>query len=147
MKRRHALQPLSREHHTALVAAQLLKKDSPDYEGLPSTISGKREYFLDLFSAKLKPHFAVEEQIIALLPEVPENLAVMHQQVLEEHRQLIRLAERIDSEPVSAQLLDEAGTALAAYVRFEEREWFQALQDWIVEQGFEERIAELTNAK
>jgi hypothetical protein len=35
MKRHLSLQPLSREHHEALLLAQLLKKNAPAYKGLP----------------------------------------------------------------------------------------------------------------
>ena len=44
MKREEALAPLSREHHSTLILAQLLKKDAPVYHQLPAEPWDKAKY-------------------------------------------------------------------------------------------------------
>ena len=64
MKRHEALAPLSREHHSALILAQLLKKDAPAYKGLPTALNEKTAYALQMFTATLQLHFTNEEEML-----------------------------------------------------------------------------------
>ena len=41
MKRHSSLVPYSQDHHKILVLAQVLKKDVPDYKGMPTDLKGK----------------------------------------------------------------------------------------------------------
>ena len=41
MKRHKALIPLSHDHHLLLLLAQLIKKNAPDYKGLPKDLKEK----------------------------------------------------------------------------------------------------------
>ena len=66
MKRHEALAPLSREHHEALILAQLLKKGVPAYKGLPTDTAGKISYARQLYADKLRRHFLDEEKILEI---------------------------------------------------------------------------------
>ena len=78
-----------------------------------------------LFASELDPHFRVEEQgILVALARVGENELV--QRTLSEHAELRRLAILL-SRPDAVTLLRFADL-LAAHVRFEERELFEAAQ-------------------
>ena len=69
MNRHEALAPLSREHHTALILCQLLKKSTPDYKGLPTSPADKAAYAINIFNTLLLPHFRKEEELILKVKE------------------------------------------------------------------------------
>ena len=64
MKRHKALIPLSHDHHHGLLLAQLIKKNAPDYKGLPKDLNGKIKYTIDIYNSSLKQHFDDEEKIL-----------------------------------------------------------------------------------
>ena len=129
MKRHEALAPLSREHHDALLLAQLLKKDAPNYKGLPTDNLGKVEYTIQLFNTKLKHHFAVEDKLLAVAKHYHESISQLTIEIKQEHEQLIKM---ITDLPKSKQLevdLDLLGNFLKQHVRKEERVLFPLIQE------------------
>ena len=62
MKRHKALIPLSHDHHHGLLLPQLIKKNAPDYKGLPKDLEGKINYTLETYNSSLKNHFDDEEK-------------------------------------------------------------------------------------
>lgn len=132
MKRHEALVPLSREHHQLLILAQVLKQDVPAYKNMPSTPEAQRTYALDRYQQILSPHFRWEEEVLLPLAErYGDKLTTMAQQVRDEHRELRAAFDRLVDAPTSdlPQQLDLLGRQLAAHVRFEERRFFETLQD------------------
>lgn len=108
MKRRPSLQPLSDDHHRALVLARRLRRDSGglDSAGLAAL---KREVRRE-FERQLEPHFRVEESwLLPALERKGETGLV--EQTLDDHRRLRATA-------------DELGSLLEKHVRFEERVLF-----------------------
>lgn len=137
LKRHFSLQPLSREHHEALILAQLLKRDVPDYKGLPTTTEGKVEHTQKIYEQELAPHFAKEEEV--LIPAVrgySTELDELCDTILEEHRAIREAVEELagaeDGE--AAALLDALGRLLEAHVRREERNWFELIQEVVPEE-------------
>lgn len=128
LKRHAALVPLSRQHHKALVLAQVLKVDVPAYRGLPTSREGKIIYAQEAYRTWLQSHFEWEEEVLLPATETrtPE-LAKLGAQVRREHAELRAAFEALSAE-TSEAVLDELGKALAAHVRFEERTWFMAVQ-------------------
>lgn len=123
MKRIPALQPLSREHHTALTLAKACERavQSCDEDRVGKTC----QRILQAFSAELEPHFLVEEQsLLPLLREAGDRL--LEQRTLEDHRRLRALLEGLRQNDATA--LDSFGRLLMEHVRFEERELFPALE-------------------
>ncbi len=123
MKRIPALQPLSREHHTALTLAKACERaaQSCDEERISKTC----QRVLQAFSAELEPHFQIEEQsLLPLLHEAGNKL--LEQRTLEDHQRLRALLEGLQRDDVQA--LDSFGKLLIEHVRFEERELFPALE-------------------
>ena len=57
IKRHKTLTPLSREHHSGLILAQLIKKGAPDYKNLPKTTTEKVKYTIDFYKSELIEHF------------------------------------------------------------------------------------------
>lgn len=129
MRRAEALLKLSREHHTGLILAQLLKKNAPLYKGLPESFEEKAEYLLSMMKTHLLPHFEQEELIIAYLDKKSAIYKPMHERILSEHVGMKQLCDRFragDGEP--QDLMDEFGRMLEKHIRFEEREYFEFLQ-------------------
>jgi len=123
MKRSAALQPLSREHHTALTLAKACERavQSHDEDRVVKTC----QRVIQAFSDELEPHFQVEEQSLLPLLHGAENRS-LEQRTLADHRKLRVLLNGLRQNDIAA--LDNFGKLLSAHVRFEERELFPALE-------------------
>jgi hemerythrin-like domain-containing protein len=125
MKRAEALQPLSRDHLKALLAAKRLK-EAPDVDTATSAFS----QFWDVE----QNHFRIEEEVLlphwAARTEVDEPAV---ERMLADHLAIRRDALRLTRGELSLDGLHALGTRLHNHVRFEERELFpmieQALDD------------------
>ena len=134
MKRHRALHRLSWGHHHGLVLVRRLRWNlqSParEYTPLPDLVDA----LLHVWDDDLLPHFAAEEAILIPLSERllgPQDVFIAR--IRTEHQTLHRLVARIiatRSDPVTCvPLLQQFGELLEAHIRFEEREWFEALQE------------------
>jgi hemerythrin-like domain-containing protein len=125
MKRHRALQPLSRDHHVALVAAQRLRRATG--EGAAAA----RDQFLAFWREHGATHFRVEEEV--LLPAFAAHAdpdAECVTRMLVDHVRIRAAAARLEGEaepPV--ETLHELGTMLERHVRLEEREVFPLIED------------------
>ena len=123
MKRHPQLQDLSREHYSALKLARAARQAAESGEMDAMTTLAQR--VVRLFATELDPHFRVEEQgILVALARAGENELV--ERTMSEHAELRRLTMLL-SDPDAVTLLRFADL-LAAHVRFEERELFEAAQ-------------------
>ncbi len=121
MKRAEALQPLSREHLRALLAARQLREATDLEEATRS--------FLEFWQEDGREHFRAEEEV--LLP-----IWAMHAEVdrpgvarlLEEHLAIRRDVLRLEAGEVGLEELAEIATRLHDHVRFEERELFPKIE-------------------
>lgn len=131
MRRHPSLIPLSRFHRSVLFLALLAKKNGPDLKGYPKDLPGKRDYALNFYQKKLRPHFALEAtQLFPLAESISPVLAQMVQELREERALLARYFERLEAVE-DFQLLHEIGDALEKHIRKEERQFFQLLQaEW-----------------
>ena len=124
MKRHAALQPLSRDHHVALVAARDLRRATGRDAG------AARDRFLAFWRDHGAHHFRVEEDV--LLPAFaahgnPEEPCVVR--MLVDHVRIRAAARRLADEPEPAvEALHELGSALERHVRLEEREVFPLIE-------------------
>lgn len=125
MQRSPQLQPLSREHHTALVLAKVCER-SADADA--ATIKAACQRVIQSYADELHPHFQIEEQtLLPLLQGTPEQ--ALAERTLHDHRQLAELRERMQAPDADA--LRQFGKILMAHVRFEERELFPALERYL----------------
>lgn len=151
MKRHKSLIPLSRQHHEALILAQIIKKDAPAYKGLPTDIKGKREYTLIMFRDHLVPHFEAEELI--LIPFVlgkNEKIDELCEQIISEHNEISVLIELIRTEEDLEINLDKLGILISLHVRKEERELFKIIQEVFTEERLlilKKELSHLENKK
>ena len=129
MKRHKSIIALSHDHHHGLMLAQLIKKDAPEYKGLPTDLIGKVNHVKDSWERELKLHFENEENI--LFPFVKgkdEELDALIEDILEEHRLIESLVKKLDTDSDIESTLDQLGKALESHIRKEERELFQKIQ-------------------
>ena len=123
MKRSEPLVGLSREHHTALSIAQRARLiaaggDAAAVEAMAATVRER-------FESEILPHFREEEAwLLPALLAMGETALV--ERTLEEHSELLRLAEALAFPGAAA--LQAFADALTAHVRFEERTLFPAAE-------------------
>jgi iron-sulfur cluster repair protein YtfE (RIC family) len=134
IKRHKALQPLSKEHHKGLILAQILKKGAPQYKGMPSTIEGKKEYTLLLYSSELIRHFKNEEEILfPLVKGKNSEVDNLTEEIINEHRQIRQLVKEVQKTVELEKKLDEFGRLLENHIRKEERELFPKIEKILTE--------------
>lgn len=123
MKRNVTLQPLSREHHTALTLAKACERAAQSGNG--EIISQTCQRACLAFTNELEPHFRVEES--SLLPMLlSADAQLLAQRTAVDHQQLRELVNGLRQN--DAEALAEFGKCLSAHVRFEERELFPAIE-------------------
>jgi hemerythrin-like domain-containing protein len=135
VKRHRALQPLSRDHHVALVAAQRLRRAAAD------DADAARAAFLDFWHEHGAKHFRVEEDV--LLPAFaaygdPADPRVV--QMLVEHVRIRAAAAALAAGSVEPEALRALGTALEQHVRLEEREVFPLIEETLTEEAAERLV-------
>lgn len=123
MKRIPELQPLSREHHTALTLAKACERAVQSFD--EERVNKTCQRMLQAFSDELEPHFQVEEQSLLPLLRNAGNTP-LEQRTLEDHRQLRALLNGLQRNDSKA--LGSFGKLLTEHVRFEERELFPVLE-------------------
>lgn len=128
LKRDPALQPLSRDHHHALVQAVRLREAAATS---PARRLEAARAFLAFAAGDLAGHFADEEQVLAEPGQRadPEGWARLEQ----EHAGLRALVDGLRracaAGEVPPALLADTGELLHDHVRFEERALFERLQE------------------
>lgn len=121
IKRSVALQPLSREHHDGLLFVWKLR------QGLKKGISNERlqDFAAWYWKHHIRGHFYQEE--VLLLPFFPSDHPLV-KQLKEDHNYISELLIATDKEPdqYSFGLLCNV---IERHIRFEEREFFQYLEN------------------
>lgn len=129
MKRHSALVPLSQDHHKALLLAQLIKKNAPDYNGLPKDIIGKMNFAKEIYTYELEHHFKDEEEIVfPFLTGKNKDVDNLISEIIDEHSILREKILSLKRNPNLADELDEIGKILDEHVRKEERILFDKAQ-------------------
>ena len=130
MKRHFVLVEFSKDHHQALILAQICKINSPEYKGIPTTTAGKTELVLEKWESELKPHFNLEEKLLVPLAENKSiRLKELCKRIILEHKQIENLIGKISKNMELETTLNEFGLLLDNHVRLEEREWFEEIQN------------------
>jgi hypothetical protein len=143
MKRHAALQPLSRDHHVALVAAQRLRRATPE------TAIDARAHFLAFWHEHGARHFRVEEDV--LLPvyalhadPADERIARM---LLDHVRIRARVLALAEADEPGVELLHALGEELARHVRLEERQIFPLIEAMLPEAAAVDLVAAVQEAE
>lgn len=128
MKRHESLAPFSREHHHALILAQLLKTDAPEYKGLPIDIKGKISYAVNLFHDSLKEHFRKEEIMLDSVQYCHADIRKLREEIIAEHAQLTGYFLALEKSDNPEYSINTLGIALELHIRKEERVLFPLIQ-------------------
>jgi hemerythrin-like domain-containing protein len=140
VKRSPALQPLSRDHHQALVAAQRLRR--------AESVAEAAAEFLEFWDDHGQRHFQVEEEV--LLPIWAEHGAHDHPtvaRVLTDHVAIRREAARIRGKEAGLDDLQALGERLNDHVRFEEEELFPLIERTLDEPAQQRLAREVMTAE
>lgn len=123
MKRSKFLQPLSREHHAALVLAKACERAAQSEDEIQVRTTCK--HATGVFRADLEPHFQIEEA--SLLPMLfGTESELLADRTLEDHKNLRSLINMVRLN--DAKALGNFGKCLSDHVRFEERDLFPVLE-------------------
>jgi iron-sulfur cluster repair protein YtfE (RIC family) len=140
VKRNPAIQPLSRQHHTLLLAVLLLKKGIARKASLAVMVTFLNEVWYDV----LQPHLQQEEEI--LIPLFSQALLEKENQtILDEHKKLEELHQQLNSEIATQEQLEAFVDLLEKHIRYEERIYFpkvESLADVTILEKLSERIKE-----
>jgi hemerythrin len=126
IKRHPALVSYSKEHHKGLMLVWKIRA------GKRKQVEDSRigAYLLHSFEHDLEIHFADEENYLCpLLP--PDDVRIL--QLLKEHIELRKLVKEISNQPDNGELIARFANLLEAHIRFEERRFFNHLQNCLSE--------------
>ncbi|HMK03837.1 MAG TPA: hemerythrin domain-containing protein [Ferruginibacter sp.] len=138
MKRHEALAPLSREHHSTLILAQLLKNNAPEYKGLPVIPKEKATYAKQQFDKEIKKHFEQEELMLQKVKDCNPEIAELSVVIINEHEQLTALFLSLERAVDLEETMDELGRKLEEHIRKEERVLFPIIQQYCAEDKLQE---------
>ena len=141
MKRHPALQPLSRDHHVALVVAQKLRRADAGDAG------SAREAFLAFWREHGAHHFRVEEDVLlpAFAAHADPDVPCVVRMLLDHARIRAQAARLGPDAPVEA--LRALGTALEQHVRLEEREVFPLIEEALPAEAAEALVTAVLEAE
>lgn len=122
IKRSDALVKFSREHHYGLLSVWKIR------QGIRKNIEAERiaDYVLFFFEHDLQTHFREEETLLFAKIERGNS---MLERALQEHQEMYGLIENIRADKEDFHLLTEFADALEKHIRFEERVFFNYLQN------------------
>ena len=137
LKRNEVLAQLSRDHHLALLMAQVLKSNGPKYAGTERDAQSRKVYVQDFYRDKLKEHFREEEQILFPMAEkLSAEIKLLQTELMKEHRIMEELLLTLESSSNLESTLNELGFLLDDHVRKEERKLFEWIQQHADENWF-----------
>jgi iron-sulfur cluster repair protein YtfE (RIC family) len=130
-RRHESLIPLSREHHYGLLVCLRIHRGLENHETDLDWLRERADKAIRFFESDLKTHFEAEEAIVfpAMSGIVEARPTV--EQLLDEHRSLARLADRM-RQAVGVELsplLREFADLLEAHIRKEERVLFPCYEE------------------
>lgn len=122
MKRNKNLQPLSRQHHNALMAVLLLKK------GLnkQADVNVMCHFILTVWNNELQNHFQLEENW--LKPASDSNHHILYQRMISEHAVIEKFIDLFHTNKYTAAVIDQFQQLLEQHIRFEDRIFFPLLE-------------------
>lgn len=139
LKRNEILAKLSRDHHLALLMAQVLKTNGPAYAGTTRDAESRKKYVEEFFQDNLKKHFETEEQIVFPMSEgLTDEIKILQTQLKEEHEQMRSAIVNLATANNLEEELNLLGILLDRHVRTEERQLFEMIQKSADQNWFDE---------
>lgn len=122
MKRSKELYPLSWQHHNGLMAVLLLKKGVQK----KADVIVMQQFIKQIRKDELDEHFEAEEKTLSELSLKYSQLSMLYQKMKEEHETIRQCYQ--DLETPSYSSIEQFYQLLEAHIRFEEREYFPAIE-------------------
>jgi iron-sulfur cluster repair protein YtfE (RIC family) len=139
MKRAKSIYRLSHDHHHALKAAQLIKKDAPVFKNLPGSTEGKVDYIINFYKEELIPHFYNEEEILfKIVKGRKQTVDLLIDEIKAEHKKISGLVRQLSIDENKAEILDKLGNLLSGHIRKEERILFPQIESILSEKESEQ---------
>jgi iron-sulfur cluster repair protein YtfE (RIC family) len=127
MQRAEALQPLSRDHKSALMTCLLIRKGVSKH----APVAEMADFFLSCWHTEIAPHFAKEEEIlIPILNNYPQG-KLFAETILRDHELIRTGVVHLGHHALNERLLDDLAKQLEQHIRYEERLVFQEIQQFI----------------
>ena len=138
IKRHQALVSFSKDHHFGLLLVWKIR------QGLKKAVVNGRisNYVLYFFNEDLAKHFSDEEQM--LFDQLPAD-DILRLRAEAEHKMIYDLVTSIGKKKDDAALLNNLADELEKHIRFEEREFFDHIQNIIPENELREITSRFTN--
>lgn len=137
LKRHPALIGFSHEHHQGLLLAQVLKKNSPAYRGMPQQTEDKKAYLLDRFTTELKKHFIAEENVLFPFCTGKPEMDELIDDLIQDHAEMGRIILHVQESASPVDLMNDFGILLEQHIRKEERILFALIQEKFSEEELE----------
>lgn len=125
MERNKNLQPLSHQHHDALMCCLLIKK-GVEKNTDPDLL---KDFLFTQWKNEIAPHLDLEEKIIFPLLPGSEFQKQVKGMIKTDHDLLRTLVDRMQQSKQERGFYRLFAVLLEQHIRFEERTWFTYLQD------------------
>ncbi len=116
--------PLSQQHHNGLALCVLTDRDL-EADASQEAVARLADRIVGVWEIELTNHFEMEEKI--LFPACPPELSELVGRLLDEHRQVRELVERLRKQP-DEKTVREFTAVLRRHIRLEENELFEKAQ-------------------
>lgn len=140
IKRSSAIAEFSRDHHFSLLLVWKIR------EGLKRQVEPQRiaKYIAYYFEPEITPSFRSEEELLfSMIPADNE----MRKQAEAEHKEIFRMKEEVMKNPSDKNLLQQFADALESHTRFEDRQFFQYIQNNLQEDELQKTVTQLKPVK
>lgn len=122
MKRSEELYPLSWQHHNGLMAVLLLKKGVQKKADVAIMV----QFIQQIRKEELDEHFEAEEKTLNLFSDKYHRLRMLYQKMIEEHAAIRQCFRELENP--SYAVIEKFYQLLDQHIRFEEREYFPAIE-------------------
>lgn len=124
MQRAESLQPLSRQHKSALMTCLLIRKGVSKQ----ASVSVMTDFLLRCWKEELEPHFEQEEKhILPLLDTYPEG-KTFAKAIIRDHELWRTAMTHLQQANITHRLLADLADQLEQHVRYEERIVFPSME-------------------
>ncbi|RTL56184.1 MAG: hemerythrin domain-containing protein [Sphingobacteriales bacterium] len=122
MKRSEQLYPLSWQHHNGLMAVLLLKKGVHK----KADVKVMTRFIQQIRKEELDEHFEAEEKSLILFSDKYHQLGTLYKKMIAEHTSIRQCYRELENPSYAA--IEKFYQLLNQHIRFEEREYFPAIE-------------------
>lgn len=146
MKSEHkSLFSIAHDHFHGLMVAQMIKEDSEEIAGFPTSPEAKARYTVHFYNQELENHFYIEEYILQpAVTGISKEIDEIFKEVVKDHKDIEKMVEGLKDEKDLVRKLDNLGRLIEQHVEKEERVLFPKLQETLSGKELEELSEKLS---